>query len=57
MLQNQASHKNQVRALLNDDQKSWFDANYQKYQNNRAGRGNGSRGARGDGNRRGNRGW
>lgn len=55
MLQKQESHKNQVRALLNDEQKSWFDANYQKYQNNRAGRGNGNCGSRGRGNRGGGR--
>jgi len=57
MLQKQESHKNQVRALLNDEQKSWFDANYQKYQQNRSGRGNGNRGSRGRGNRGGNRSW
>jgi len=55
MLQKQESHKNQVRALLNEEQKSWFDTNYQKYQNNRAGRGNGNRGSGGRGNRGGNR--
>mgnify|MGYP001025394182 FL=1 len=57
MLQKQQSHKNQVRALLNDEQKSWFDANYQRYQNNRAGRGNGTRGSGGRGTRGGNRSW
>lgn len=57
MLQKQQSHKNQVRALLNDEQKSWFDANYQRYQNNRTGRGKGTRGSGGRGTRGGNRSW
>mgnify|MGYP002396188439 CR=1 FL=1 len=59
MLQKQQEHRNEIRSLLTDDQKTWFDSNYQKYRNNRSGRGNGSRGNGNCGGRKGggNRNW
>lgn len=52
MLQKQEEHKNEVRALLNDDQKAYFDANYQKWGNRDGNRkGNRGKGAGGKGNR------
>ena len=63
MLQNTDTHKNEVRALLNTEQRAYFDTNYQNGFN-RSGRGKGNRGNRGRGNSSygsqngsGNRGW
>jgi len=56
MLQQQQEHKNEIRALLNEDQKAYFDRNYKSRSQalrsgNGKGKGNGNFNANGKGNR------
>ena len=50
MLQKQETHKNQIRALLNEEQKTYFDKNQNRSNRQANGKGTRSKGSRGSGN-------
>lgn len=50
MLQKQETHKNQIRALLNEDQKTYFDKNQNRSNRQANGKGTRGKGSRGSGN-------
>ncbi|MDY0101579.1 MAG: periplasmic heavy metal sensor [Lentimicrobium sp.] len=50
LMKERETHRREVKALLTDEQKVWFDANYRQGRGNRSGNGmgNGNRGQRGN---------